>query len=286
MSKDKLRKIDAAVSTFIHKANKKNEPLEAFRDTESFEQFVGKIESGIMKQAKWLAKHLKEIDYLTDETLSDSEFDAKFGTWLHNEMPLIASYVSQEKIYAYLFNAFVWSVEASYSRVGVINKAADPFVEFELTNPHYIAALKDQANYLLHKSKMDDTTRNRMIKLIRDARLSMTDVNELATMLEAEFEGISGTRAFLIANTESNQAMSSAQQAFLEENGFKTKLWVAAGPNTCPICEGNADDGPIPLDENFSSGDSHPPGHPGCECYEDAGEPIDLDSIPILWDGS
>ena len=91
MSKDKLRKIDAAVSTFIHKANKKNEPLEAFRDTESFDQFIGKIESGIMKQAKWLAKHLKEIDYLTDETLSDSEFDAKFGRWLHNEMPLIAS---------------------------------------------------------------------------------------------------------------------------------------------------------------------------------------------------
>lgn len=285
MSRDKLRKIDAAVSRFIHKASKKNEPLEAFRDTDSFEQFVSKIESGIMKQAKWLAKNLDQVDYLQDETLSDSEFEAKFGTWLHNEMPLIASYVSQEKIYAYLFNAFVWSVQASYSRIGVINKASS-FVEFELTNPQYIAALKDQANYLLHKSKMDDTTRNRMIRLIRDARLSLADVNELATMIEAEFEGISGTRAFLIANTESNQAMSSAQQAFLQENGFKTKVWIPAGPNTCEICNGNADDGPIPLDQSFSSGDMHPPGHPGCECYEDAGDEIDLDSIPILWDGS
>ena len=236
MMGDKLRKIDAAVSRFISKANKKNEPLEAFRNTEAFTQLVDKLESGIMKQAKWLSKNLDQLDYLTDENLSDSEFSAKFGTWLENEMPLIASYVSSEKVYAYLFNAFLWSVQASYARLGVIQKAANPFVEFELTNANYIAALKDQANYLLNRSKIDDTTRNRMITLIRDARLSLVDVNELAEMIESEFEGISGTRAFLIANTEANQAMSTAQQAFLVENKFKTKVWIPAGPNTCPIC--------------------------------------------------
>ena len=285
MMGDKLRKIDAAVSRFISKANKKNEPLEAFRNTEAFTQLVDKLESGIMKQAKWLSKNLDQLDYLTDENLSDSEFSAKFGTWLENEMPLIASYVSSEKVYAYLFNAFLWSVQASYARLGVIQKAANPFVEFELTNANYIAALKDQANYLLNRSKIDDTTRNRMITLIRDARLSLVDVNELAEMIESEFEGISGTRAFLIANTEANQAMSTAQQAFLVENKFKTKVWIPAGPNTCPICEGNADDGAIPLDQPFSSGDNTPPGHPGCECYQDAGDEIDLDSVD-LWDGS
>lgn len=284
MSKDKLRKIDAAVSRFIHKANRKNEPLEAFRETEAFDQFVSKIEKGIFKQAKWLSKNLDQIEYIYDTDMSDSEWESQLGSWLKNEMPSIAEYVSQEKIFAYLQNSFVFSVLASYARLGIIQKASG-FVEFELTNQYYIAALKDQANYLLHKSSIDETTRKRLITLIRDSRLSLTSLDEMATMIEAEFEGISATRAFNIANTETNQAMSSAQQAFLEENGFKTKVWIPAGPNTCATCQGNADDGAIPLDQAFSSGDTHPPGHPGCECYEDAGDEIDLDSIP-LWDGS
>lgn len=283
---DKLRKADAAVSQFIRKASRVNEPLEAFRETDSFTQLVDKLEAGIMKQAKWLSKNLDQITFLQDD-LKDSEFEAKMGHWLGNEMPSIASYVSSEKVYAYLHNGFVFSVKASYTRHSIaLVKSADPFVEFDLTNPNYIAALKNQANYLLNNSSIDETTRKRMINLIRDARLSLIDLNELATMIESEFEGISATRAFGIANTEANQAMSSAQQAFLVENGFKTKQWVGAGPNTCPYCQQNEDDGPIPLEETFSSGDLHPPGHPGCECYEDAGEPIDLESIPVLWDGS
>lgn len=284
MMSDELRKIDSAVTRYISKANKKNEPLEAFRETEAFDQFVSKMEKGILKQVKATVKKLDQVEYIFDTEIKESEYEAKLGSWLKNEMPSITEYVSQEKIYAYLFNAFNFSVIASYSRIGIIQKASG-FVEFELTNPYYIAALKDQANYLLHRSSIDETTRKRMITLIRDSRLSLTSLDELATMIEAEFEGISATRAFQIANTETNQAMSSAQQAFLEENGFKTKVWVAAGPNTCAICQGNADDGAIPLDDNFSSGDSHPPGHPGCECYEDAGDEIDLDSIS-LWNGS
>lgn len=284
MSKDKLRKIDAAVSRYINKANRKNEPLEAFRETEAFDQFVSKVEKGIFKQVKATIKKLDQVEYIFDTELKDSEYEAQLGSWLKNEMPSIAEYVSQEKIYAYLQNAFVFSVLASYARIGIIQKASG-FVEFELTNAYYIAALKDQANYLLHKSSIDETTRKRMITLIRDSRLSLDSLDDLATMIEAEFEGISATRAFQIANTETNQAMSTAQQAFLEENGFKTKQWIPAGPSTCAVCQGNADDGPIPLDQAFSSGDMTPPGHPGCECYEDAGDEIDLDSIQ-LWDGS
>lgn len=284
---DGLRKADAAVSQFIRKVNRKNEPLEAFRETESFKQLTDKLQAGILKQAKWVAKNLDQIHFLQDDTLTDSEFEAKLGAYLNNEMPRIGSYVSSEKVYAYLHNGFVFSVEAAYARSNVaLVKSADPFVEFDLTNPQYIAALKNQANYLLNNSSMDETTRKRLITLIRDARLDMVDLNDLADIIESEFEGISATRAFQIANTEANQAMSSAQQAFLVENGFKTKQWVGAGPNTCPYCQQNEDDGPIPLDETFSTGDLHPPGHPGCECYEDAGEPIDLDSIPVLWDGS
>ena len=278
----KLQRLSAAVDRFISKASKKNEPLEAFRTTEDYKEFEQSIADGILDQVKDLTKKLPKW------MITDEEFDEdRAAKWLEDNQKSIAKYLNEKDILATLITAFTYSVEASYGRQGIkLQKAADPFVTFELTNSYYIDKLLDQANYLLNKSSIDETTRNRMITLIRDSRMNMTTIDELANMIADEFEGISETRAFMIANTEANQAMSTAQQAFLKENGVATKKWVGAGPNTCAICQGNEDQGPIPIDDEFESGDETPPGHPGCECYEDAGEEIDLDSIDILWDGS
>lgn len=279
---NKLQRLSAAVDSFIHKASKKNEPLEAFRTTEEYKDFERSIADGIVDQVNDMAKKLPKW------MITDEEFDEKRVTsWVEDNQKSIAKYVKEKDVYAVLIQAFIYSVEASYQRQGIkLQKAADPYVTFELTNSYYLEKLQDQANYLLNKSSIDETTRNRMINLIRDTRMNATTIDELANIIADEFEGISETRAFMIANTEANQAMSSAQQAFLVENGVPTKQWVGAGPNTCSICQGNEDQGPIPVKDSFESGDETPPGHPGCECYEDAGEEIDLDSIDVLWDGS
>lgn len=278
----KLQRLSAAVDRFLSKASKKNEPLEAFRTTDEYKGFEKSMADGILDQVTDMTKKLPKW------MVEDEDFDEKRVTkWVEDNQKSIAKYVKQKDVYAVLIQAFTYSVESFYQRQGIkLKKAADPFVTFELTNSYYLDALQDQANYLLNKSSIDETTRNRMINLIRDTRSSMMTIDELAEVIADEFEGISETRAFSIANTEANQAMSSAQQAFLEENGVATKVWVAAGPSTCDICQGNADQGPIPVKDSFDSGDDTPPGHPGCECYEDAGEEIDLDSIDVLWDGS
>lgn len=278
----KLQRLSAAVDRFISKASKKNEPLEAFRTTEDYKEFEQSIADAILDQVTDLTKKLPKW------MITDEEFDEdRAAKWLEDNQKSIAKYLKEKEILATLITAFTYSVESCYQRQGIkLQKAADPFVTFELTNSYYIDKLLDQANYLLNKSSIDETTRNRMITLIRDTRMNMTTIDELANIIADEFEGISETRAFSIANTEANQAMSTAQQAFLKENGVATKKWVGAGPNTCAICQGNEDQGPIPIDDEFESGDETPPGHPGCECYEDAGEEIDLDSIDILWDGS
>ena len=278
----KLQRLSAAVDRFISKASKKNEPLEAFRTTEDYKEFEQSIADAILDQVTDITKKLPKW------MITDEEFDEdRAAKWLEDNQKSIAKYLKEKDVYAVLAVAFTYSVESCYQGQGIkLQKAADPFVTFELTNSYYIDKLLDQANYLLNKSSIDETTRNRMITLIRDTRMNMATIDELAEIIADEFEGISETRAFSIANTEANQAMSSAQQAFLKENGVGTKKWVGAGPNTCAICQGNEDQGPIPIDDEFESGDETPPGHPGCECYEDAGEEIDLDSIDVLWDGS
>jgi hypothetical protein len=279
---NKLQRLSAAVDNFLNKASKKNEPLEAFRTTDDYKDFEKSMATGILDQVTDMSKKLPKW------MIDDEEFDQKRVTkWVEDNQKSIAKYVKQKDVYAVLIQAFTYSVQSCYQRQGLkVSKAADPFVTFELTNSYYLDALQDQANYLLNKSSIDETTRNRMINLIRDTRTGMATIDEVAEIIVSEFEGISDTRAFSIANTEANQAMSSAQQAFLVENGVPTKVWVAAGGNTCAICQGNADQGPIDVKDSFESGDDTPPGHPGCECYEDAGEEIDLDSIDVLWDGS
>jgi hypothetical protein len=111
---------------------------------------------------------------------------------------------------------------------------------------------------------IDDTT----VSLIADA---------VATGIE-ESLGVPGTarliaqildgmmdRATMIARTELNSAFSQAFLIKAEALGITYKRWIL-GPNPCEICAENADEGAIPLDGEFPSGDTAPPAHPNCAC--------------------
>lgn len=74
--------------------------------------------------------------------------------------------------------------------------------------------------------------------------------------------------AWSVATTEINRAVSAATLAVYAEAGIRAKEWLtAADQRVCPTCDRNAGDGPIPLDQAFTSGDNAPPAHPGgCRC--------------------
>ena len=44
------------------------------------------------------------------------------------------------------------------------------------------------------------------------------------------------------------------------------KVWIADGPDPCPVCLANAEQGAIPAGEDFQDGSDSPPAHPHCEC--------------------
>jgi hypothetical protein len=83
-------------------------------------------------------------------------------------------------------------------------------------------------------------------------------------------------RAQLIARTELINGVNDAQQLDIKariDNGDlpqnMTKEWVVRSGesvNVCDICDANAEQGPIPIDEAFQSGDKQPGAHPGCHC--------------------
>lgn len=70
-------------------------------------------------------------------------------------------------------------------------------------------------------------------------------------------------RAERIANTELARAMTSATLDTYATNGVRQKEWILS-EGACPLCEENAEDGSIDIDEDFTNGD--PPAHPGCVC--------------------
>ena len=92
-------------------------------------------------------------------------------------------------------------------------------------------------------------------------------------------------KAYQIAITETNRALSAAAVAEYEASGVRGKGWMnAADQDVCQICRDNEDAGPIPIGDLFPSKDPFPPAHPHCRCaiVPDDLEPVD--ELTKAWD--
>jgi hypothetical protein len=114
-----------------------------------------------------------------------------------------------------------------------------------------------------------DSTRDELRRVISTGLEDNVGIDEIIDNVEA-MGGFSAERAEMIAETEVRRANSSAAldayTAAKEDLSIPMKKEWLLGPNPCDICQANADQGPIDLDEPFQSGDDAPPGHPWCEC--------------------
>lgn len=126
---------------------------------------------------------------------------------------------------------------------------------------------------------IDETT----INLIADAVVKGIEdnlgVEGTARLIASVLDDMAayGGRAYMIARTELNSAFSQAALMKLEALGIQYKRWIL-GPNPCEICEDNADEGVIGVDEEFPSGDMAPPAHPNCACAVTGARPPEEDN--------
>lgn len=287
MKRHSLESAQAITERFINKRLRVNKPFQSLLTTDEFEAFQGKLKKAIADQYKTVASVAKEahmVAFMTDQMVEQ---------FVKTNMPPLSDYLTKEEIVEFLQYCFIEGVRAQYGRFGLKTTAQkmakadfsfDGSFDFDLTNPDVIAALENEAAYLLNQSSIDDTTRSRLIDLIKNVKIGdNATVDEIASALSDEYPDISDSRAFTIARTETARAMGEGNYNAMTQNGVQTKKWVLAGSKPCEICQPNADDGYIPIDQTFSSGDDYEPAHPNCECYTEAGE-IDLESIDI-WGG-
>jgi len=109
---------------------------------------------------------------------------------------------------------------------------------------------------------LDQTTVDSIADAVASGIENQLGADGTAREIKSILEDWATSRAFTIATTEINRAMSWATVDMFD-GGYKR--WVLA-PEACPICEANADQGAIPVDDDFDSGDGYPPAHPNCRC--------------------
>lgn len=135
----------------------------------------------------------------------------------------------------------------------------------------YVGMTADQAaTYAAQKvdsliTGLDQTSLDAIGDAVSTGITDRLGVPGTAKLIKNVVDGMSSYRAEMIASTEMNDAMSQAFLKKLVRNAIEYKQWIL-GPDPCEICEENAEEGAIPVDEDFPSGDDAPPAHPNCVC--------------------
>jgi len=142
--------------------------------------------------------------------------------------------------------------------------------------PEAMEYLRDYGARLV--TNIDETTREYIRTQVSHAMDEGWSYNRTAKAISDRYEQFRigkpqqhiQSRAHLVAVTETGNAyeegrMSTAQ--YLKSQGLDmVKSWLVTGGNICDICQANADEGWIPLDQPFQSNHDRPLAHPACRC--------------------
>lgn len=111
---------------------------------------------------------------------------------------------------------------------------------------------------------ISESTREFIRDAVSDAIKNGDSPANLAKKLMSR--AFSPARARMIARTEMlNANVKGNMNAYRASGTVHGKRWIL-GEEPCDICKDNSEQGIIPLDDNFQSGDDAPPAHPHCVC--------------------
>ena len=113
---------------------------------------------------------------------------------------------------------------------------------------------------------IDDASRKRIGNAVADVYAAGGSYRDTVNAVERAVDGMTGSRADMIARTVLNDVYCQTMLASAKEGGNLLKAWAADGACCGEICQPNVDAGPIPLDTPFPSGHQAPAGHLGCDC--------------------
>jgi SPP1 gp7 family putative phage head morphogenesis protein len=141
-------------------------------------------------------------------------------------------------------------------------------VDLDQANERSVDWARDRAASLI--TQIEENTRDMLRDTVAQAIEEGWSADELAQEIAGSI-GFSDERAQTIARTETiaanNQGNLAAYKDAAAQGIALMKEWLTAGDDlVSEECQANEDQGPIPLDDDFDSGDDAPPLHPNCRC--------------------
>lgn len=108
------------------------------------------------------------------------------------------------------------------------------------------------------------TTRDNLRSVLSNGIASGMTPEQIAQAISENDPSFGPARSRMIARTETAAAQEEGRTAYFKAAGIKQKQW--SDQDGCEVCQANAAQGPIGINEDFQSGDAHAPAHPHCRC--------------------
>lgn len=126
----------------------------------------------------------------------------------------------------------------------------------------------DIAPRLKEVTMLDGPRAKRYMRFVDSLEQSGMSSGTIEKKSERYFQKLLRERRRTIARTEGRTATSYARDANAREREARWKAWITSQDDRVSedICMANEAAGVIPIDEDFPSGASVPPGHPNCRC--------------------
>ena len=144
---------------------------------------------------------------------------------------------------------------------------------FNLANPRAVAWFQQNGGSVEKIAGIQRTTGDQIKTIITKALDEGWSYNQTAKEISVRFNGFSRERALVIAVNETALAYEEGNMLFsqsLVDDGVRMeKMYQTSEDNrVSELCQGNQNDGWIPLNQLHTSGVQQPPGHIRCRCYE------------------
>lgn len=141
----------------------------------------------------------------------------------------------------------------------------DAKIEFDLENERAQAWIADTA--LNDAKSVVGTLKDELRPVIAQAASEGKGAEGVARAIRDSYSNIAPWKSLMLARSElCNGYSQGALEGYRQSEVVEGKEWFTGGNNPCDECLANEDQGSIPLDEDFQSGDDAPGAHPSDEC--------------------
>lgn len=232
--------------------NRINVALEHFEKSDTYKNFLEKLENALYKQIRQVASNSTAIDsallFSKSKNIPMEQQIAAFITGLAKLLDL---------------NRFVISAGEAGGQAGLDKIEIQG--TFVLKNPKLIEYFQGRSNLIINS--VDSYTKEWIARKIQEGKENGLTTQQIGQELTDLGRGISRIRAERIALTETANAMTIVEIETASRYGIRHKIWrTSKDESVCPIClplEGKKTE----IRQTFPGGYQGPPAHVSCRCF-------------------